>query len=58
MIVGSARDRTVLGKTVPKAVRKASEQRFRPILLTSLAFGLSVAAAGAAGLSPASRQAS
>ena len=43
MIVEFARDRMAsLGEGAVEAVRHAAEQRFRPILMTSLAFGLGV----------------
>ncbi|WP_346892152.1 efflux RND transporter permease subunit [uncultured Roseibium sp.] len=43
MIVEFARDRmTALGETALEAAREASRLRFRPILMTSLAFGLGV----------------
>ena len=43
MIVEFARDRmTALGETALEAAREAARLRFRPILMTSLAFGLGV----------------
>jgi len=43
MIVEFARERmTMLGETAVEAVREAARLRFRPILMTSLAFGLGV----------------
>jgi len=43
MIVEFARERmATLGESALEAVRKAAELRFRPILMTSLAFGLGV----------------
>ncbi|WP_413875762.1 efflux RND transporter permease subunit [Albidovulum sp.] len=43
MIVEFARERMAeLGETALEAVRHSAEQRFRPILMTSLAFGLGV----------------
>ncbi len=43
MIVEFARERMAsLGETAVEAVRESAKQRFRPILMTSLAFGLGV----------------
>lgn len=43
MIVEFARERmATLGETALEAVRESAKQRFRPILMTSLAFGLGV----------------
>ncbi|ALG90855.1 MULTISPECIES: efflux RND transporter permease subunit [Actibacterium] len=43
MIVEFARERIAsLGETAVEAVRESAKQRFRPILMTSLAFGLGV----------------
>ncbi|WP_172327642.1 efflux RND transporter permease subunit [Mangrovicoccus sp. HB161399] len=42
MIVEFARDRYTAGEPLLEAVREASKQRFRPIIMTSMAFSLGV----------------
>lgn len=50
MIVEFARERLAnRGETVLEAIRHAAEQRFRPILMAALAFGLGVVLSSGAG---------